>query len=373
MRRSGDYRVLLPGTDTVLSWDPFAVERARYPGFLEIDYLAGVFRAYERSDPLPTTFLVTWNVDRLPAIEGDVVVVLLGDEWCRAPRYAADVTAVLRTYCDRPVLTIDRARPARLNALDIAQFVRSHLLGAPQRIVRAGRRLGGALPAPTHLLPLGYAHQLDLPLIDPAERDMDLFFVGSMRNLEPSWWSARRWIGTPKDVTRSRMLRFAHDVRRRRPDLNIVLETTAQFSGNVTKNGDAFDRAAVDYSHKMMRTRLALVPRGTSPDTYRLFEALRYGCVPITDRLPTRWYYERAPVVEVGDWSELPAVVERLTRDPAEVRRLHVAARSFWDDCCSEDAVGTFLADRLAPARDLAVAAAGSHPTTDGGRTSVRR
>ena len=48
-----------------------------------------------------------------------------------------------------------------------------------------------------------------------------------------------------------------------------------------------------------MNSRLALVPRGATTETHRFFQALKFGCIVVTDSVPPIWFYEGAPMVRL--------------------------------------------------------------------------
>jgi hypothetical protein len=108
----------------------------------------------------------------------------------------------------------------------------------------------------------------------------------------------------------------------------------------------AADAAA--YSRKLMDARIALVPRGTTADTARFWQALRYGCVPVVDTVARhRWFYDGAPVVRLRSWNELEEAVVPLLSDGERLQRLHERSLEWWRTRGSEEAVGAYMADRL--------------------------
>ena len=155
------YFICLPNQGNARPFDPSAYEQSDYPGFIEIDYLAGAFQTLEReSAPKGLTFYVTWNVQELPSYGHDVVVVLIGDEWCHRPNYLNKVKAVFRQYGTHPELvrqTFDK--PSQLNIMLLLQFLRAIGHGALGRL-RFDNTLGytKSLSAPQYVIPLGYAN-----------------------------------------------------------------------------------------------------------------------------------------------------------------------------------------------------------------------
>ena len=134
------------------------------------------------------------------------------------------------------------------------------------------------------------------------------------------------------------------------PSIDIQVHTNARFVLNaleygLTEPGEVLD--AEEYSNTLMNTKICLVPRGTSPETFRFFEGLRYGCVLITERLPSRWFYDGAPVIQVDEWSELRDIAPQLLADTDRMQKLHEASLEWWNAICSGEAVGQFMADRI--------------------------
>ena len=351
---SNSYFICLFDQSGVVPWNPFSFNLDNYKDFIEIHYIAGVFRKIEREAKVKgMTFYVTWNVDNLPAYGDKVVVILLRDEWCRFPNYLCDVHTVFRVHNRWPVYTGNLTEGTLYsNLIALLQFVRLHFIGLPGRLVYLYKRgksflQGRAKAVNFHVIPLGYAYQLALPIVQLHERSTDIFFKGSLNNFVPPRHSLKYWLRSPKNLARERMLKNARKLSGNRRDLSIDLEGTEQFTGNLLKSREAFENEAAHYSQKMMNTKVALVPRGSSLDTFRFFEALRYGCVAITDKLPASWFYDGAPVLPIGNWDKLELIVDELFNDPARMEALHQAALDFWHTHCSEEALGDYITEQL--------------------------
>lgn len=89
----------------------------------------------------------------------------------------------------------------------------------------------------------------------------------------------------------------------------------------------------IQYLTHMAQTKVVLCPSGIeTPDTFRLYEALEAGCVPVVDAFATRnqspgfWEYlfaEEVPFPIVDYWDKLPALMPELLRDyPANANRI---------------------------------------------------
>ena len=307
-------------------------------------YLRETFRALDaRLGPRGLAFFVTWNLETLPAYGDRVVAVPMADEWCQAPAYADRVLATFKPYGTRVPLGVRSVRAGRLGALVAAKqaVVLAHNLPG---YVRAARR-GGEV----HPIPLGYGNQLDLPPTPIRERPTDVFFAGSVAHWRPPKSSVKYWVENPKTLSRRTMLDAVDALRARRPDLRAETLTTEGFVLNALAYGTAPPEVlrARAYSEALMNAKVCLAPRGTSPETFRYFEGLRYGCVVVTERMPKRWFYDGAPVVELDTWRDLGPTVERLLADPARLDDLHARALAWWRDVCSEAALAAYMAERI--------------------------
>jgi hypothetical protein len=114
--------------------------------------------------------------------------------------------------------------------------------------------------------------------------------------------------------------------------------TTASFTES-TMTG-----AGGRYTEIMADTKIALTPRGSSVETYRLFEAMRQGCVVICDRLLPHWFYVGCPAVQIDDWGNLGAEVKALAADPERLADLHRRSLAWWEEKLSERAVAQVIA-----------------------------
>ncbi|MGH2889759.1 MAG: hypothetical protein ACRDNJ_09030, partial [Solirubrobacteraceae bacterium] len=317
-------------------------------------YFGGVFRELERlwTGP-PLTVFMTKDTTWLPRYGPDVVSVLLNEEWFRTPAYAGVVRAVARNLPGRPWFPWRTLVPPRPSAaLALANHLR--ILAQRARSMRDGARIAGsqgwprARPDNTIDVPLGYYRQPEMPTKPFDERRTDVYFGGSLvhdAHRGPRWKRiAKRTVGNPKLVQRRRMLRELERARSRHPQLRARALVSGEFR-------ELNEGQIGDYATEMMDARVALVPRGTAAESYRLFEAWRYGCVTICEPLPPRWFLRGAPVVTLRSWRELEPTLLGLLEDRARLHTLHKASLDWWDTVCGEAAVGRHLAARLHAAR----------------------
>lgn len=343
------YYVCLQYQEEPIAWNPYTERGAINE---HTAYFGGIFQALEQHfSESGLTFYFTWRLDELPRYGEDVVAVVMGDEWGRYPLYADKVRAVFKMLgTDYPLEVTPFQTPASLAAVTTLKYVRTQMMRLPYLAQAWRDRLRGGTwtgetPVPIFNIPVGYANQEELPLKPFWEREHDLYFSGSVSNKVYPWYTAQHWLRTPKDVARSSMVHAMRELQDDRPDLHIEIDTRSSYVPQSKERGKNVTERS--YSEMMMDTRICPVPRGTQLETPRLFEALRYGCVVITEPLPDRWYTRELPAVVVHDWADMPEVVSDLVDDANRLEALHEASLQWWEDMCSEEAVGQYMADQL--------------------------
>lgn len=332
-----------------VAWDPYDPDDLPRA---DCSYLGAVVRSFAERWPGPAlTFYVTQDPRWLPSVGDDVVAFLLNDEWFRRPAYLGAVLAVARQMSGRPWLRLDSLWPP--GPLSVAALTNhARILVSRARFHRAAEedaaRNGWPSPRTGTMvdIPLGYHKQPDLPLTPFAERGTDVYFGGSVvhdAGRGARWKQlGKKYLGNPKSLYRGAMVAALERWRDQRPGRTVRLTLTGDFH--------AVDQAAAtSYGDHMMDARVALAPRGTSLESYRVFEGWRYGCVVVADAAGPQPFYAGAPLVLLRTWDQLDEVLDELFADPARMQRLHEASLDWWRDVCSGEAVGRGLAARLAP------------------------
>lgn len=336
-------------SDEPKAWNPRTKDEVLNHSLLA--YFGGVFEEMERTlDADELTFYVTWKVDELPSYGSDVVAIVVGDEWGRYPLYTNRVRAVFKMMgTGFPLDANPFHSPVYLTASAALKYARTQLLRLPHLIqARRDRHRGpewtGGRPVPIFDIPIGYVNQEDLPLKPFHKRRSDVFFSGSLANARYPWYTPQSLLRTPKEVSRRRLVQAMRQLQEERPDLTIDVDVRDAFVPNAVTTQDGSERS---YSEMMMDTRICPIPRGTRLETGRLYEALRYGCVIISEPLPDRWFLAGMPTITVHDWAALPQIVVSLLEQPERLEALHRASLSWWNEKCAEAPVGQFLAEKL--------------------------
>jgi len=315
----------------------------------DVRYMGRALAAASRALP-PTprlTFILTWDLDDLPQTGRDVVAIVQGDEDARRPRWSDEVLVTFKCYGTLPPWMPVSGRPGMLEALEAAHFLRRVVLWAPGATRHVWNRARPwARTAPIHAIPLGYYNQSDHRPIEFDRRRWTISFAGSGAE-GPTTAGWRRVLTPPKDRARAQMRAALEELRAAMPDEPILTLYQRDFPALLPGQDGEARAQTQSYSELLADTRLCLVPRGNSPETFRFFEALRAGCIVVCEPLPDHWFYQGAPVIRVRRWNELSSVVEPLLGDPSAMLELHRASLDWWTARCSEDAIGQFMALRI--------------------------
>lgn len=334
-----DYYLCWP--DRYESWTPDTDHP--HPHWIRTRYFSRVFIHMEAHLNLSNlTIYLTSDIHKLPSYGGDVVAVLQEDEPSRVPHYFHRVLATFTCYGIQQSLRPNPLlNPSYENLLSGASHVYNLLRRTPGLIRRKALQYirSENLP-PIHTIPLGYANQVDLPVKPILDRPTDLFFAGSVSHRQNEENILRRTVGSAKYVSRKKLVRALRRLEQSRPALNVDVQTRTSFS-------DSIHASAQSYSQRMMAAKICPIPRGTSLESFRFFEAMRAGCIPIVEGLPTRRYYDGAPALTIRRWTDLMTVVPRLLADDSRLQRRHEAIQEWWKTHCSEEVVGKYMAKRL--------------------------
>lgn len=283
-------------------------------------------------------FIVYDGSTELPTLDRDGVVFIYGDERSLLPWRYWNAGLILKGMGYTPYRT-EAWRPKFGSTLDQLRIARNRVLNA-----RIKRRLGDAARAEligrTLPFPLGYAKQPEVSFKPLAERRHLLWYSGSFRNAGGSALAVMdRLADEPKFAARREMIAALLRLKAAHPAWPIDMAPLPTYADT--------SKAPPGYADSMMDTKIAPVPRGTTPETHRFFEAMRAGCVVIGEPLPDFWFYRSAPYLRLSSWEALPALVEELMAAPERIQVLHEASRRWWCRVCSPEALAATVAGIL--------------------------
>jgi hypothetical protein len=284
-------------------------------------------------------YIVHDSTKPMPDLDEKSVVLLSGDERCLLPVEAERAFAILKCFGTYPRFN-EPLRPNLYTLVDLTRHLRERL-----RWHLAAWRLGpqrtSKLMAKTIPIPLGYSTQRPLPLLPLETRPYLVFFAGSLDNHPARPFSYTALANYPKRQARLAMLKALKRLEHELAPGAVCRWTTENYDASLASGWE-------DYFKTLMHTRICLCPRGSRMETFRIHEAMRYGCIVISQRLPDEWYLRGCPAVVLDNWNELPAVVHDLLADSSRMQDLHRRSLDWWQTVTSPAAVARHVASKLA-------------------------
>lgn len=347
---SNEYYLLLADGELV-AWDIYDLDPPK-PQLMWATYHSKTLQTVEKnlSGSGLTFYLTRDELNYLPSYGENVVVIIAADEWCRIPKYAHRVLAIFKSYGIKPFLGCNPfLEPSYVNFSSLVQFLRIWLAYLPGLINYGFQILRsivlGRLKIPKiYTIPLGYYNQLDTPQKPINERTYDVFFAGSILNDSYIPGSLKAFLAglltPPKIQSRQKMISRLRQFQYRFLNFKIELSLTTGFYLLTEEDIQT-------YAERLMNSKICLIPRGTSYETYRFFEAIRFGCIPVVETLPSHWFYDNLLGVKIKNWDNLTETLEELLNNPDLLQSMHQNAMWWWQNKCSEIAVGQYIVNKL--------------------------
>jgi hypothetical protein len=340
MKTANKYYLCVPGNPKPLLLDCTKIDPVILRTWSDCNYFDRVLEAVDKNiESFNLCFYLTWDTEELPNYGSNVIAIVLGDERCKIPLYADKVLAVFKGYGTRLMLASNPfLNPSYYSFLCLLHYLQASFIRLPRILrYRMSRKKANIFD-----IPIGCFNSINMPIVDFNQRVIDVSFVGGIGEETCSIKSIKYWLKTPKIIARKNLFENLLKFRLKMKNLNIYSSATPDAIAHIA-NLDIQER----YIEILRDTKICLVPRGTSLETFRLFEAMKYGCILVADVLPSRWFYENAPIIKVESWCELDRQLKSLLDDPEAMCNLHQASLDWWNDKCSEEAVGRYMSMQI--------------------------
>ncbi|MCD6074934.1 MAG: hypothetical protein K0Q70_1817 [Rhodospirillales bacterium] len=180
-------------------------------------------------------------------------------------------------------------------------------------------------PMPDNLRIIPVGPNKDVPAPDPAiglkpmrARGLDVFFNGQS-DLRADFFMAALPLND-------------------RTDINARISDSGMFRGGMPP---------AEFAKLLADTKIALCPRGISHESFRIYEAMRAGCIVIAARQMPTWFTTGWPVFELDDWTGLEPLVDGLLGDEGRLEEVSQRTLAWWHERCCPEAVGRYIADEI--------------------------
>lgn len=176
-----------------------------------------------------------------------------------------------------------------------------------------------------HVIPLGCnGHLSALSVLTMSQRDLLFSFVGQVLSERLAFMAeGLNFLGRIKPCD----------------EFKAYLTFTPRFQSGLSPG---------TYADILHRSCFAPVPPGISPITFRLFEALRAGCVVVTGPLPPYPYLRELPALRVADdWKAFAPKVLTAFKDPGRMQQLQRESLAYYQRVCSAEGVARQIASTI--------------------------
>jgi hypothetical protein len=147
-----------------------------------------------------------------------------------------------------------------------------------------------------------------------TDREIDLFFYGQINNRQELYESSKKISG------------------------NNELNFTSGFREGIN---------IIEYTNLLSNSKISLVPKGVSPETFRFSESFASGCVVITTEKINVWYYENCPAIFLNSWLELNQnlIDEILNFD--DIDSLRIKSIDYYEKYLSAKANANYILNKI--------------------------
>jgi hypothetical protein len=193
--------------------------------------------------------------------------------------------------------------------------------------------------------PLGYVKEtLHQPVKRMEERTVNVFYSGNLNKGRVPLYKLLAKSKVP-DVFFDYLIKLAKRV----PNL-IKRDFSHAFPASYIQFTDGFKKGLSPqaYTQMLYNSRIVLCPKGfLMAETYRHFEAMRAGCVIISEKLPQTYLYKNSPIIQVASWKEGLAFAENLLKDSVLLQQYHQRTLYWWENVCNEASTARHVAEIL--------------------------
>lgn len=195
-------------------------------------------------------------------------------------------------------------------------------------------------------LPVGYVKNVPHPEVKPInERSTNVFFRGNLNSNR---------INLYRNLSKFKYFLFPKPKWALRLYISFLLKLQKKFNSYFPNSiiifNDGFKKgySPEEYGKILSNSKIVLCPKGYDrTECFRHFEAMRAGCIIISEKLPETEFYLNSPIIEIDDWKEGLKIAGELITDPQKMEIMHRQTLSWWENKCSEKATAKYIFEKL--------------------------
>ena len=191
--------------------------------------------------------------------------------------------------------------------------------------------------------PLGYEKSTEdyFQFVNWEDRPIDVFYAGNLNSNR---------IELYKELFDLKLLSAGIIDRLRQSRFKNLLPQLKSSGNYFFLFSDGFKRGLDphEYVNLMCQSKIVICPKGFhSSETFRHYEAMRAGCIVLSDTLPDTWMYDRSPIVCLNSYKGILRKAEQLLADKSTAKARHESVLNWWRSHLDPRAVAAFIMKRI--------------------------
>ncbi|GHV69028.1 hypothetical protein FACS1894199_17160 [Bacteroidia bacterium] len=185
----------------------------------------------------------------------------------------------------------------------------------------------------------------ELPIIPIKDRKYSIFFSGNLNSERMQLYLLLFF----KYYSNYMLKSFRFLIRRRILKI-ILLRLKSNFDNRYSDSYINFTKgfrngiSPAEYSKILSDSKIVLCPKGfTSSECFRHYEAMRAGCVIISEKLPNTYFYKESPIIQVNNWQEGLKVAAELQKNTTELEKISNLTQDWYKKRCSEEGIAQYM------------------------------
>lgn len=103
-----------------------------------------------------------------------------------------------------------------------------------------------------------------------------------------------------------------------------------------------------EYIRILSQSKIVLCPRGFhSTECFRHYEALKQGCIVISEKLPDSYLYDNSPIIQIDNWKGIRKIVNDLLQDESLLMKKSEESLRWYENVMSEKATAMYVLSKI--------------------------
>ena len=96
------------------------------------------------------------------------------------------------------------------------------------------------------------------------------------------------------------------------------------------------------------QSKIVLCPKGFhSTECFRHYEALKQGCIVISEKLSDSYLYNNSPIIQLDNWNGIRKIVNDLLQDESLLMKKSEESLRWYENVMSEKATAMYVLSKI--------------------------